>query len=134
MPDSVRLWKGDSRGRWEGDTLVVETANFRPDTTFNGSGMNMRLTERFTRIDGETLRYEYTVDDPEMFEATWSVETEMHATDDDIYEYACHEGNYAMRPMLSAARRQDQENVDDATWLPSWYKWLPKKSELGGEE
>ena len=134
VPANVRLWKGDSRGRWEGDTLVVETVNFTPHTTFSGTGMNMHLTERFTRIDADTLGYEYTVDDPEMFEAPWSVETEMRATDDDIYEYACHEGNYAMRLMLSGARRQEQEGVDDDTWLPSWYKWMPTKAEVGGEE
>ena len=133
VPGNVRLWKGDSRGRWEGDTLV-ETVNFTPHTTFNGTGMNMHLTERFTRIDADTLGYAYTVEDPEMFEAPWSVETEMRATDDDIYEYACHEGNYAMRLMLSGARRQEREDVDDDTWLPSWYKWLPTKAEVGGEE
>ena len=133
VPSSVRLWKGDSRGRWEGDALVVETRNFTPHTTFRGSGPNMILTERFTRIDDDTLRYEYTVDDPDMFTASFSVETEMRATDDDIYEYACHEGNYAMRLMLSGARRQDANGVDDDTWLPSWYKWMPKKEDLGAE-
>ena len=132
VPGNVRLWKGDSRGRWEGDTLVVETVNFTPHTTFNGAGMNMHLTERFTRIDPDTLGYAYTVEDPEMFEAPWSVETEMHATDDDIYEYACHEGNYAMRLMLSGARRQEREGVSDDTWLPSWYQWLPTKADLAG--
>ena len=96
--------------------------NFTPHTTHSGSGMNMHLTERFTRVDDDTLRYEYTVDDPEMFEAPWSVDTEMRLTDDDVYEYACHEGNYAMRLMLSGARRQEQQGVDDDTWLPSWYK------------
>ena len=135
VPDNVRLWKGDSRGRWDGDTLVVETVNFTPHTTHSGSGMNMHLTERFTRIDDDTLRYEYTVDDPEMFEAPWSVETDMRLTGDDVYEYACHEGNNAMRLMLSGARRQEQQGVDDDTWLPSWYKWMPKKEDLaGGEE
>ena len=133
VPDSMRLWKGDSRGRWEGDQLVVQTKNFTPHTTFRGSGMNMILTERFTRVDADTLRYEFTVDDPEMFEAPFSVETEMKATDDDVYEYACHEGNYAMRLMLSGARRQDAAGASDDTWLPSWYKWMPKKEDLGAE-
>lgn len=69
LPPSVRLWRGDSRGRWEGGTRVVETRHFTPHATFRGSGMNMVLTERFTRQDADTLRYKFTVDDREMFEA-----------------------------------------------------------------
>ena len=130
-PDHVRLWKGDSRGRWEGDTLVVETANFTPHTSFSGSGPNMVLTERFTRQDGDTLRYEYTVDDLESFEAAWSTVQDMRRTDDELYEYACHEGNRAMHLMLAGARREEAEGEEDKKgWLPSWYRGLPKKADL----
>ena len=131
LPSSVRLWKGDSRGRWEGDALVVETTNFTPHTSFSGSGPNMILTERFTRIDADTLRYEYTVDDPESFAASWSTVQDMRATEDDVYEYACHEGNRAMHLMLAGARREEREGAEDKKgWLPTWYRGLPKKEDL----
>ena len=131
-PEHMRFWQGDSVGRWEGDKLVVETTNFRPETNFNGSGKNMHLTEKFSRVDADTLRYEYTVNDPDSFEAPFSVIHDMRRTDDDVYEYACHEGNVAMHLMLSGAREQERENPDavDDTWLPSWYKGLPKKEDL----
>ena len=131
LPGTVRLWKGDSRGRWEGDSLVVETRNFRPETNFSGSGPNMHLTERFTRIDAGTLRYEYTVDDPESFEASWSTVQDMRRTDDQVYEYACHEGNRAMHLMLAGARREEREGKQDHDgWLPTWFRGLPKKADL----
>ena len=134
LPDSVRLWKGDSRGRWDGDTLVVETKNFTPHTSFSGSGPNMVLTERFTRIDADTLRYEYTVDDPQSFEASWSTVQDMRATEDDVYEYACHEGNRAMHLMLAGARREEREGKEDMKgWLPTWFRGLPKKEDLLAE-
>ena len=104
-PAHMRFWQGDSVGRWEGDKLVVETTNFRPETNFRGSGENMHLTERFSRVDADTLRYEYTVNDPESFEAPFSVIHDMRRTDDDVYEYACHEGNVAMHLMLSGGPR-----------------------------
>ncbi len=139
LPDIVRLWKGDSRGRWEGDTFVVETGNFNEQTTFFGSGPNMRLTERFTRIDEDTLRYAYTVDDPEMFEATWSVEQQFVRTDADIFEYACHEGNRGLLLQMRAAKQQYEagDEFEDDSWLPSWFRWVPRKSDLlasGGSE
>ena len=134
LPSHMRLWKGDSRGRWEGDALVVETTNFTPHTNFGGSGPNMVLTERFTRLDGDSLRYEYTVDDPESFEAAWSTVQDMRRTDDQIYEYACHEGNRAMRLMLAGARREEAAGEEDKKgWLPSWYKGWPKKKDLLAE-
>ena len=138
--DNVRFWKGDSRGRWEGDTFVVETRHFRPETNFRGSGPNMHLTERFTRIDENTLRYEYTVDDPEMFQGKWSTEQDWVRTDTDIYEYACHEGNRSLLMQMRAAKQQYDAGsaVPDDTWLPTWYKWMPKKADLlarqGGED
>lgn len=140
MPANVRFWKGDSRGRWEGNTFVVETRNFRPETNFRGSGPNMHLTERFTRINEDTLRYEYTVDDPEMFQGKWSTEQDWVRTDSDIYEYACHEGNRSLLMQMRAAKQQYEAGnaVRDETWLPTWYKWMPKKADLlaqqAGEE
>ena len=131
LPDSVRFWKGDSRGRWEGDALVVETRNFRAETNFNGSGPNMHLTERFTRIDAGALRYEYTVDDPESFQGPWSTVQDFRATADDVHEYACHEGNRAMHLMLAGARREERDGKEDhAGWLPTWFRGLPKKADL----
>ncbi len=107
LPDSVRQWKGDSRGRWMGDTLVVETRNFTAKTNFRGSGPELRLEERFTRADAETLIYEYTVSDPASFAGPWSVRTAMRKSDSSVYEYACHEGNYGMENLLVAARARD---------------------------
>lgn len=120
LPDNMRLWKGDSRGQWEGDTFVVTTTNFTHLSRFSGSGENMTLTERFTRLDENTLEYEYTVDDPESFADKWTAVVEMKLTDADLFEYACHEGNYAMPLMLSGARKQDAAGKEDDTWLPSW--------------
>ncbi len=132
MPDDVRFWKGDSRGWWEGDTFVVETRNFNEQTTFHGSGPNMRLTERFTRIGEDTLRYRYTVDDREMFEAKWSVEWDFVRTDQDIFEYACHEGNRGLLLQMRAAKQQREAGdlSSDDSWLPSWFRWVPKKADL----
>ena len=121
VPDSVRLWKGDSRGRWEGDTLVVTTKNFSKDTNFRGSGPNMVLVERFTRNSDNTLLYEYTVNDPESFENPWSVAVEMKKSSDPLLEYACHEGNRAMFLMLSGARVQEQKGKTTDDWLATWY-------------
>ena len=104
LPDSVRQWMGDSRGHWDGNTLVVETRNFTTKTSFRGSGPNMQLVERFTRADADTLVYEYTVTDPESFARPWSARTLMKRSDAPVYEYACHEGNYGMDNLLVAAR------------------------------
>ncbi len=111
LPGHVRQWKGDSRGRWEGDTLVVETRNFTDKTSFRGSGPDMRLTERFTRIDADRLAYEYTVDDPASFAQPWSVRVVMQRSDSPMYEYACHEGNYGMENLLVSARARDRERA-----------------------
>jgi hypothetical protein len=104
LPSGVRQWLGDSRGRWEGDTLVVETTNFTGQTSFRGSSEKLRLTERFTRTAPERIMYEFTVDDPATFTAPWRAEIPMRKLDEQIYEYACHEGNYAMADMLLGAR------------------------------
>ena len=120
LPEDMRLWKGDSKGYWEGDTLVITTKNFTHLSRFSGTGQNMILTERFTRLDENRLEYEWTVEDLEMFEDKFTAVVEMQLTQDDVYEYACHEANYAMPLMLSGARKQESEGVEDDTWLPSW--------------
>ena len=104
LPASVRLLQGDARGRWEGDTLVVETTNFSDRTNVRGSGPGLRLTERFTRDGPSTLLYEFTVDDPASFTKPWTAVLPMTRTDAQLYEYACHEGNYAMTGILRGAR------------------------------
>jgi len=104
LPASIRLLLGDSRGRWEGDTLVVETTNFTNRTTVRGSGEGLRLVERFTRSGSSTLLYEFTVDDPASFTKPWTAVLPMTKTEDKLYEYACHEGNYAMSGILRGAR------------------------------
>ena len=120
-PESIRMWKGDSVGRWEGNTLVVTTKHFTDHTNFRGSGPGMVLEERFTRSSPDTLLYEYTITDPESFERPWSVAVEMKRSDDPLLEYACHEGNRAMTLMLSGARLREREGESADDWLASWY-------------
>ena len=100
----VPLWTGMSTGRWEGDTLVVETKNFLRETSFRDSSQNLMLTERFRRLDDDTLVYGFTVEDPTTWTAPWTVELPMRRSDLPIFEYACHEGNYGMEGTLSGAR------------------------------
>jgi hypothetical protein len=104
----IRQWRGDSVGHWEGNTLVVDTTNFRRETSLPGSTANMHLIERFTRTDANTLLYEFTVDDPTMWTRPWTAVVPMTKSDDPIYEYACHEGNYAMSGILAGARAADK--------------------------
>ncbi len=116
LPEHVRQFQGDSRGYWDGETLVIETRNFDPRVNFPGSGSNMHLavvTERFTRFDDDTLVYEYTIDDPASFERPWSARIEMKKSDQAIFEYACHEGNYSLLNMLEYART-DEERANEA--------------------
>jgi len=108
LPPSIRRWQGDPIGRWEGNTLVVESTNFTDRTTVRGSGPNMRLVERFTRIDPNTLLYQFTVTDPESFTKPWSVTLPMKRSDEPMYEYACHEGNEAMIGILRGARFEEK--------------------------
>ena len=104
LPPNIRQWPGDSRGRWEGDTLVVDTTNFTHKTHFRGSGEALHAVERFTRTAAETIRYEFTVEDPTSWTRPWSVEIPMKRADGPIFEYACSEGNYGLRNILSSAR------------------------------
>jgi hypothetical protein len=112
LPQTMRQWTGDSRGHWEGDTLVVETTNFSEKNSFRGSGPHMILTERFGRLDADTLEYQFTVDDPETFTQPWTVEIPLTRAPGPMFEYACHEGNYGMRGVLAGARAQEKGAVD----------------------
>ena len=105
----IRQWAGDSRGHWEGDTLVVDTTNFTDKTSFRGSGAHLHLVERFTRVDEHTLLYEFTADDATTWTAPWTAEFPIVKNDSLIYEYACHEGNYGMTNLLLGARVQEQD-------------------------
>jgi hypothetical protein len=123
LPPSVRQWQGDSRGRWEGDTLVIDTTNFRKDGSGNlpllGAGVggrlrtgvltddNLHVIERLSRADANTLRYEVRVEDPTVWTRPWTAVVLMQKTDEGLYEYACHEGNYAIRNILTGARAMD---------------------------
>ena len=111
LPEDVRQWRGDSRGHWEGDTLVVVTTNFTDQTSFRGSGPNMRLTERFTRAGEDRLVYEYTIEDLESFSRPWTAVVPMTRNPLPMFEYACHEGNYGMYNLLSGARAEDAETA-----------------------
>ena len=107
LDSDIRQWSGDSRGHWDGDTLVVETANFLAERRWRGTTSNMRLVERFTRVDADTLDYTYTVMDPETWTGSWTASIPMQRTDVPMYEYACHEGNYSMPGILAGARADD---------------------------
>ena len=115
---SMRSWMGDSRGRWDGDTLVIDTINFTDKTNFRGSGANLHVVERFTRVDGDTLEYRFTVDDPTTWTRPWTVAYPMVKAEGPIYEYACHEGNYGLRDILSGARWEDKHTEEAAKKKP----------------
>jgi hypothetical protein len=104
---TFRHWSGESRGWWEGDTLVVETTNYTDRTAFRGSSQDLKVTERFTMPDAERLTYWFTVDDAATWDRPWTGEVTILRTDGEIWEYACHEGNYGLRNILSAARMED---------------------------
>jgi hypothetical protein len=108
---ALRKWSGDSRGHWEGDTLVVDTLNFRGQTSLAGSTRDTRLVERFTRVDDDTIKYEFTVSDPNSYTQSWSAMFPLTRTDELIFEYACHEGNYAMRNILAGQRLLEKEKT-----------------------
>ena len=113
LPPRIRQWLGDSRGRWEGDTLVVETTNFSPKGTVLGSDENLHLVERFTRVAPDTITYELTMTDPTAWTTPWTVRMPLTGTDEAIYEFACHEGNYeSMHGILAGARAVEREAAD----------------------
>ena len=112
LTDDVQQWSGDSRGRWEGDTLVVETKNFAQKRSWRGTTDGMTLVERFTRVNDGTLEYEFTVTDPATWEVPWTVNLPMVKNDLPMFEYACHEGNYSMPQMLGGARALERQSTD----------------------
>jgi hypothetical protein len=114
VDQNIRLWMGDSRGHWEGDTLVVDTTNYNDkiiSNSFNccpGSGSSLHVNERFRRVDANTIDYTYTVEDPTTYTRPWTASVPMERTDGPIYEYACHEGNYALPDILAGARAKEK--------------------------
>ena len=117
LPADLRQWHGDSRGHYDGDTLVVETVNFSPKSAFRGSTETLRLVERFTRVGPRTVHYEITMSDPATWTRPWTARVPMTKTDQAIYEYACHEGNLGLRNILHNARHE--EDPDYAEKLPA---------------
>jgi hypothetical protein len=105
----IRMWMGVSRGRWDGDTFVVDTTNFRPGV-FRSASASLHLIERFRRMDDETLLYEFTVDDPITWTKPWTVQVPMSRTREPLFEYACHEGNYSLPNILAGARSAEKAN------------------------
>jgi hypothetical protein len=104
LSESVHLWSGDAHGHWEGDTLVIDTGNFRADRSWRGSSEKMKLIERLTRVDRDILEYTYTVTDPEIWTRPWTASIPLRRSNLSLYEYACHEGNYSIRNILAGAR------------------------------
>jgi len=116
LPLAVRRWKGDARGRWEGDTLVVDSTNFRPRGVYNeldrmkGSDEFLHVIERFTLADADTIVYRFTVDDPTVYERPWTAELPLTRTTRQMFEYACHEANYSLENSLRGARAEERKN------------------------
>ena len=110
----LRQWAGDSRGRWEGDTLVVDTINFLRETSLAGSSASTHLVERFRRVDADTVLYEFTVEDPNSYTRPWTAAMPLRRTDGPLFEYACHEGNYGLYNIIAGARAKEKEAEEAA--------------------
>jgi hypothetical protein len=108
----TRRWLGDSVGRWEGDSFVVDTINFKPQVSFRGSSQNLHVIERFTRTDANTILYTFTIDDPTTWTKQWTGEIPLRTTDERLYEYACHEANYGLEGVLRGARAQEKQAAE----------------------
>jgi hypothetical protein len=119
LPPNVRQWTGSYRGRWEGETLVVETRNFNGKMAFQGASENMRLIERFTRVAEDTLLYQFTVEDPSTWTRPWSAEVPWAKTIGPLFEHACHEGNYGLANILAGARVEEKKAAEAAAKSPS---------------
>jgi len=111
VPKTIRKWMGDSVGRWEGDTLVVDTTNFTDKTRFRGASEDLHVVERFTRVSANALLYRFTIEDPSTWARPWTGEYTWPSTDEHIYEYACHENNYALENILRGARRREADEA-----------------------
>ena len=107
----IPQWVGNSRGRWDGETLVVETKNFLRETNFVGSSKDTSLIEKFTRVDPDTVMYEFTIEDPNNYTRPWTVVIPFRRTDGVLYEYACHEGNYGLTGIMAGARNKNTQKV-----------------------
>jgi len=112
LPSSVRLWMGDSRGRWDGNTLVVDTTNFTDRTSFRGADENLHLIERFTRASDNLLLYQFTIDNETAFTRSWTAEVPMTKSSETMFEYACHEGNYSLPNVLAGARAAEKGGTE----------------------
>jgi hypothetical protein len=112
QPAGVKQWVGLSRGRWEGDTLVVETTNFNGKNAFQGSSENLKVTERFTRTADDTIQYRFTVEDPQTWDRPWTAEAPLAKTDGPIFEFACHETNYGIANILAGARADERKAAE----------------------
>ena len=108
LGSKIRQWSGNSRGRWEGDTLVVDTTDFSPKSNFRGSSEHFHLVERFTRVDADTVHWEVTMEDPTTWTAPWTAAVALQRTEDPVFEYACHEGNEGMTGTLAGHRAQEK--------------------------
>jgi hypothetical protein len=115
LPAAIRQWMGDSVGRWEGDTLVVETTNFTDKTNFRGAGEHLRLVERFSRTAPGVLLYQVTIHDPTTFTRPWTIELPAVPSDGEIYEYACHEANYGLEGILRGHRAQERTAISPSS-------------------
>jgi hypothetical protein len=114
LPETMRQWIGDSRGHWDGDTLVIETTNLNGKNPFRGSSERMKVTERLWRVDANTLGYRFTIDDPATWTQPWTAEAPMTKSVGPIFEHACHEGNYGVRNTLAGARLEEKKAAEAA--------------------
>jgi len=114
LPNGSGQWMGDSRGHWEGDTLVIETTNLNGKNPFRGASENLRVTERLSRVDADTLSYRFTVTDPSTWTTPWTAEAPMTKSVGPIFEHACHEGNYGVTNTLAGARLEDKKAAEAA--------------------
>ena len=113
-PPSLRQWMGVSRGRWEGNTLVVETTNFNGKNAFRGSSENLKVTERFTRAAPDRIDYSFTIEDPQTWDRPWTAEAPLTLTKGPIFEFACHESNYGVANILAGARGDERKAAEAA--------------------
>ena len=114
LPQNVRQWIGSSRGRWEGNTLVVETTNFNGKNPFQNASDDIRVTERFTRVDADTIDYRFTVEDEKTWARPWTAVLPIKKSVGPIFEHACHEGNYGVRNTLAGARAEEKRAAEAA--------------------